>query len=334
MTMQRTCGTARSRFATAAISVLAIAALGLGAPALAQETTLSAVNFVPNNSSFGRPFAKWVDEVNAKGKGIIQINIRPAGSISPFQMGNAIKTGVVDMANLPPTFYQNLLPIGDSIKLMTKVPAEQRANGAWAFFNELHNQHVNAYYLTTWGYGVPFHLYLTKKIDSPDLKGLKIRVTPVYRAFFKALGADVIQTPPADVYTALERGTIDGYGWPVWDIKSFGWDKVTKYRVDPGFYQTASAIIINLDKWKSLTKAQQDFLNAEGQRLEMEVTRDADKENERYRKEQADAGVQVILFQGDVAKQFLKTSRDAAWEEAYKLDPVNAAKLRKLIADD
>ncbi len=334
MTMQRIRGAALSRLATVAVSALAIAAMGAVGPALAQETTLSAVNFVPNNNSFGRPFAKWAEEVNAKGKGLIQIDIRPAGSISPFQMGNAVKTGVVDMANLPPTFYQNLLPIGDSIKLMTKLPAEQRANGAWAFFNELHVQYVNAYYLTTWGYGVPFHLYLTKKIDKPDLKGLKIRVTPVYRAFFRALGAEVIQTPPADVYTALERGTIDGYGWPVWDIKTFGWDKVTKYRVEPGFYQTASAIIINFDKWKSLTKAQQDFLNVEGRRLEMEVTRDAEKENERYRKEQADAGVQVIRFEGDVANQFLKISRDAAWEEAYKLDPVNAPKLRKLIADD
>lgn len=323
-----------SNLATAVVPVLAIAAIGFGASVLAQETTLSAVNFVPNNNSFGRPFAKWADEVNAKGKGIVQVNIRPAGSISPFQKGNAFKTGVVDMANLPPTFYQNLLPIGDSIKLMTKTPDVQRANGAWAFFNELHNQHVNAHYLTTWGYGVPFHLYLTKKIDKPDLKGLKLRVTPVYRAFFRALGAEVIQTPPADVFTALERGTIDGYGWPVWDIKTFGWDKVTKYRVDPGFYQTASAIIINLDKWKSLSKAQQDFFNAEGRRLEMEVTRDAEKENQRYRKEQADAGVQVIKFEGEAARQYLKASRDAAWEEANKLDPVNAPKLRKLIADD
>ena len=35
----------------------------------------------------------------------------------------------------------------------------------------------------------PFHLYLNKKIDKPDLTGLKIRITPVYRDFFQALGA-------------------------------------------------------------------------------------------------------------------------------------------------
>ena len=35
----------------------------------------------------------------------------------------------------------------------------------------------------------PFHLYLNKKIDKPDLTGLKIRITPVYRDFFQAMNA-------------------------------------------------------------------------------------------------------------------------------------------------
>ncbi|MGE4013420.1 MAG: ABC transporter substrate-binding protein, partial [Alphaproteobacteria bacterium] len=224
-------------------------------PATAQEVTLNALNFLPNNNSFGIPFAKWVEEVNAAGKGLVQIAIKPAGTMSPFVMGNAVKTGVVDMANVPPTFYQNLLPIGDSLKLARKGPAELRKNGTWDLMNKLHNEKVNAWFLGQWGAGAQFYLYLReKKIDSIDLKGMKLRVTPVYRSFFRTLGADLIQTAPADVYTALERGTIDGYGWPVWDIKSFGWDKVTKYRVEPGFYEVANAIIVNLDKWKTLSE--------------------------------------------------------------------------------
>ena len=295
---------------------------------------MSAVNFVPNHTSFGIPFAAWVEEVNKEGKGLLQIKIKASGSMSPFTMGNAIKTGVVDMANLPPTFYQNLLPVGDALKLATKPPRVTRKNGAWEFINKLHNEKVNAYYLTTWGYGVPFHLYLRdKKIDKPDLTGLKIRITPVYRAFFKALGADVIQSKPADVYTGLERGTIDGYGWPIWDIKSFGWDKVTKYRVDPGFYQTASAVIVNLDRWNSLSKAQQDFLNKKGIELQFNVTDTAEAKNEAYRQEQKEAGVQVITFTGAMAADYIRTANEAAWAEAIKLDPVNAPKLRALISD-
>ena len=38
-------------------------------------------------------------------------------------------------------------------------------------------------------------------------------------------------------YTALERGVVDGYGWPVTGIFDLGWEKVTKFRMEPPFYR-------------------------------------------------------------------------------------------------
>jgi TRAP-type C4-dicarboxylate transport system substrate-binding protein len=302
-----------------------------GAP-LAQEVTLSALNFLPNNHAVGRHFPEWIEAVNKEGKGLLRIELRPSGSMSPFTMGNAVKTGVVDMASNAPTFYQNLLPIGDALKLARKSPEEMRKNGAWELMNKLHNEKVNAWMLNSWGHGLGFHLYLRdRKIETPDIKGFKIRVTPVYRAFFKALGADLIQTAPGDVYTALERGTIDGYGWPTWDIKSVGWDKVTKYRVEPPFYIVSVATIINLDKWKSLNQKQQELLTRHAIRLENEFPKKADEGNARYRKEQAEAGVQVIEFKGKVAEDYVKLAYESAWAEFMQLDPVNTPALRKLI---
>lgn len=310
------------------------AAFCIAGTAAAQEVELSALNFLPNNSSFGIPFADWVEDANKAGKGIVKITIRPAGSISPFQMGNAVKTGVVDMAALPPTFYQNLLPIGDALKLTKKTAVEMRKNGTWALLNQLHNEKVNAQLLDISGFGVKFYLYLrNKKIDTPNLKGMKIRTTPVYRAFFRALGADLIQTAPAEVFTALERGTIDGYGWPSWDIKTPGWDKHTKYRVEPGFYAVANATIMNLDKYKSLPAKARDFLNQHALKFESEYDARYAPKTAAYLKEQAAAGVQTIELKGKVAADYLKLSYDAAWEEFEKLDPVNTPKLKKLISE-
>jgi TRAP-type C4-dicarboxylate transport system substrate-binding protein len=310
------------------------AAFCIAGPAAAQEVELSALNFLPNHMSFGIPFADWVEDANKAGKGIVKITIRPAGSISPFQMGNAVKTGVVDMAALPPTFYQNLLPIGDALKLTKKTAVEMRKNGTWALLNQLHNEKVNAQLLDISGFGVKFYLYLRdKKIETPDLKGMKIRTTPVYRAFFRALGADLIQTAPAEVFTALERGTIDGYGWPSWDLKTPGWDKHTKYRVEPGFYAVANATIMNLDKYKSLPATARDFLNQHAMKFEAEYDARYAPKTAAYLKEQADAGVQVIELKGKVADDYLKLAYDAAWEEFMKLDPVNAPKMKALISD-
>ncbi|HEY7610361.1 MAG TPA: TRAP transporter substrate-binding protein DctP [Alphaproteobacteria bacterium] len=318
----------RALLGSAAAFCLAAGAAG------AQEVKLTALNFLPNNSSFGIPFADWVEDANKAGKGIVQITIRPAGSINPFQMGNAVKTGVVDMAALPPTFYQNLLPIGDALKLTKKTAVEMRKNGTWALMNKLHNEKVNAQLLDLSGFSVKFHTYLRdKKIDTPSLKGMKMRTTPVYRAFFLALGADVVLMPPADVFIALERGTVDGYGWPSWDIKTPGWDKHTKYRIDPGFYAVANATIMNLDKWKSLTPKQRDFIEKHALKFEAEFDKRYAPKTEAYFKEQKDSGIQVIEFKGKDAETYVKLAYDSAWEEFMKLDPVNAPALRKLISD-
>ena len=111
----------------------------------------------------------------------------------------------------------------------------------------------------------PFHLYLNKPIVGPDLTGLKIRITPVYRDFFQALGATVVQTPPGEVYTSLERGVVDGYGWPITGIFDLGWHEKTKYRVDPGFYTAEVSILVNKTAWDKLNDAQKAVL-AQGRR--------------------------------------------------------------------
>jgi TRAP-type C4-dicarboxylate transport system substrate-binding protein len=103
--------------------------------------------------------------------------------------------------------------------------SEIRSNGGYAYMAKLYEQKLNAILLARHIDNNPFHVYLTKPISKPDLTGLKLRITPVYRDFFQALGATVVQTAPGEVYTALERGVVDGYGWPITGIFDLGWQE-------------------------------------------------------------------------------------------------------------
>src|SRR5205085_11454993 len=138
----------------------------------------------------------------------------------------------------------------DGFKLIAKPMTEQRKDGTWEFINQLHSQKLNSYYLARQFHNVPFHIYLNKKPDKLDFSGLKVRVTPVYKDIVEALGGTAITTAPGEVYTALDRGVVDGYGWPVHGIFDLNWHEKTKLRVDPGFYNAEVAIVMNLDKWK------------------------------------------------------------------------------------
>ncbi len=315
-------------------AIAAAVAAAVALPAAAQEVKLSAINFIQNEHAFGQPLVEWSEMVNTAGKGVVQIEIKPYGAIPVFEMGNAVKGGVADLGSVPATFFQNLLPIGEATKLATRSAEEIRKNGGFALLNQLFREKVNAELLSVHGQGTPFHLYLReKKIEKADLTGLKLRVTPIYRAFFRALGAQIVVIPPPEVLSALERGTVDGYGWPIWDIKTVGWDKYTKYRVDPGFYVAAGNFFVNLNKWNSLSPKAREILAKTAEQYDLvEWTKRAVEKNKRYAKDQADAGVQVINLTGAEAAKYIKTSYDAGWAEHEQLDPENAKKLKPLLS--
>jgi TRAP-type C4-dicarboxylate transport system substrate-binding protein len=302
----------------------------LALPAAAQETTLRLVSAFAENSTYAKRLEAWAQRVNAAGKGVVQINyIGGPKAIPTFEVGNAVKTGVVDMAMSTGAFYTNVMPEADALKMTRIFVAEQRRNGAFDYINRVWNEKGNMQYLARMVENQPFHIYLTKKIDKPDLTGLKIRITPVYRDFFQALGAQVVTTPPGEVYTALERGVVDGYGWPIGGIFDLNWQEKTKFRVDPGFYDAEVSIIVNLDRWKKLTQAQRDLLQRQALALEAENTFWA-KFTEDEVKKQAAAGIQTIRFEGAQAKQFVDKAYEAGWAGIIKSSPQHGPKMREL----
>ncbi len=312
--------------------ICAIAAAFVPPQAVAQEVTLRLVSAFAENTTYVKNLEPMMKKLNAEGKGVLQINfIGGPKAMPPFEVGNAVRTGVVDIGMTTGAFYTNIMPEADALKL-TQLPApELRNNGATDLINKVWNEKANMQYLGRVIDYTPFHLYLTKKIDKPDLAGLKLRITPVYRDFFQSLGATVVQTAPGEVYTALERGVVDGYGWPINGIFDFNWQEKTKFRVDPGFYSAEVSLVMNLDKWKALSQAQKDLL------MRHVVAHEADavswkKINEDDIKRQAQAGIQVINFDAATAKQYVDKAYDVAWTNLIKVSPQYGPQMRKLFS--
>ena len=309
-----------------------LVAASFTATASAQEMTLRLVSAFAENGIYVQRLLPWVQKVNADGKGVLQINfIGGPKAIPTFEVGNAVKTGVVDLAMSTGAFYTNVMPEADFLKL-TQIPiAEQRRNGAFEAINKVWNEKGNMQYLARMVENQPFHVYTNKKVDKPDLSGLKIRITPVYRDFFLALNASVITTPPGEVYTALERGVVDGYGWPIGGIFDLNWHEKTKYRIDPGFYDAEVSLIMNLPAYKKLSPAQLVFLNKQLLALEAENgfwMKYAADETARQEK----AGIETIKFDAATAKAYREKAYDVGWASAAKQSPEVAAGFKALFS--
>jgi TRAP-type transport system periplasmic protein len=299
--------------------------------AAAQEVTLRAVTAFTEKTTYARPFERFIDRVNADGKGVVRINyIGGPKAMPPFEVGNALKGGVVDIANTTGAFYTNLMPEADAWKLAERPMAELRQNGGYDAMAAIYAQKLNAIFLARLVDNNPFHLYVNKPLAGPDLTGLKLRITPVYRDFFQAMGATVVQTTPGEVYTALERGVVDGYGWPISGVFDLGWNEKTKYRVDPGFYSAEVSVIINRNSWNRLNDAQKGILRKAAEAGEAEAVADFAAENEREIKRQAAAGIETIRFDGETASAWVAKAYQAGWDGIIRLSPVTGPRLKQL----
>ena len=317
------------------LALRATLAVALAVPALgvqAQEITLKAVNAFQEGTYFARNFERFVKKVNDEGKGIVQINyIGGPKAIPTFEQGNALRNGVVDLANTTTSFTASIAPEGLALNYTTQTIAESRKNGALDYLNKV-LMDKGLYYFAKTGEGIQYYIYSNKRIDKADLTGLKLRIAPIYRDFFQKLGANVLQIAPGEVYTALERGVVDGYGWPLIGIFDLGWHEKTKFRLEPGFYTIELGIQFSANTWKKLTPAQRTFLEKQGAWLESENAEIARRDSAEEIKKQTAAGIQVVKMDDAQAKVFLKTSMDAAWEGIVKASPVHGPKLRDMMA--
>ena len=128
-----------------------------------------------------------------------------------------------------------------------------------------------------------------------DLKGLKIRVpeNDVFISTWEALGA--IPTPMAwsEVFSSLQLGTINGQENPNGHMKSYNLTEVQKYFTITNHVYTAEPLLMNLDKFQSLSESQQQAILKAAQEagdFERELRQQINDETIQFIK---DAGVEV-----------------------------------------
>jgi TRAP-type mannitol/chloroaromatic compound transport system substrate-binding protein len=111
--------------------------------------------------------------------------------------------------------------------------------------------------------GVQMGGWFRKQINSvDDLKGIKMRIPGLAGEVMAKLGVNVTNIPAGELYTSLDRGTIDALEWvgPGMDIK-MGFHKVAPYYYT-GWHEPASEMqfMINKKAFNKLPKEYQAML--------------------------------------------------------------------------
>lgn len=255
-------------------------------------------------------FAKFVSEMT-DGNFTVQVSA-PGELVSPGNGLDAVGEGTVEMAGTGSNIFTGVDP---TFALASHVPfgVNTRMQNAFvydgdglAMWNEFFAKH-NIYMLPMASTGAQMGGWFKREINSAaDMDGLKMRVGGLGGRILERLGVVPQNLPAGEVYSALERGTLDAAEWVgPYDDQKLGFVQVASNYYFPGFWEGASQghFYFNLDKWNELPASYQSVARAAAAYAHMEALAKYDRRTPAALRDLVSAGAQLKSFPGEIMEQ-------------------------------
>lgn len=242
--------------------------LALGSTTVYAQTVLRLSHVGSPTSSQHLAAIKMAESVNAKTKGDLRIEVHPNSALGNDAKAIAdVKSGALDMAMAGSGNFASLAP---RLAEIDQPYSFQNAREAWkeldsplygqALLKETSAAGIKG--LSFWEVG--FRVISSNKgfVQTPaDFKGLRLRVGNSTQAeYFKELGAETVSMPLGELHAALKAGKLDAQDHPLPITYSAKLYEVQKYVTMTRHAYTALMVVINLNRFESLTPVQQKAL--------------------------------------------------------------------------
>lgn len=319
------------------VGTIAVAAALSATSAFGATKNLTMVTALQQTNVLARSVIEvFLPQLNKAGAGVLRVNyVGGQEVVPPRKAAAALKRGQFNILSAPTAYYIGTVPEGYALLASNQGPKVLRKNGAWELLQKIYREKAGAH-LLAWGENMTsYYMFLMKKppVDAdgvPNLKGFKMRATGTYRPLFRALGATTINIKSSEIFTAVQRGTVDGFGFTDVSIVALGFHKVVKYRVTPNFYQTNQVITVNTGVWDGLSQKEKDILNKTAVWYETESVKFIERERQKEEKIIAKSQMQTIALKGKAAAKYLSIAHGEIWKELNKRSKY-ANDLRKLM---
>jgi tripartite ATP-independent transporter DctP family solute receptor len=307
----------RSTLKLAAVAALVAASFGM--PSLAQAQTKLKFAHVYETSEAYHKYALWAaDEIKKRTNGRYEIQVFPASTLGKeSDINQGLTLGTVDVVLTGASFAaRSYTPLAISYFPFIFRDAEHQLKYAnsdtfrdlASGYDKASGNHVVA--LTYYG---ARHVTSNRPIAKPeDMKGLKIRVpdAPAYLAFPKALGANPTPIAFAEVYLALQNGTVEAQENPLPTIEAKKFYEVQKNISLTGHIVDSLLTVVSGATWGKLNDADKkifaDTLREAAERCSREIAATETKLAEDFKKR----GINVIAVDKNAWREaVLKTTK-------------------------
>lgn len=261
-------------------------------------------------------------------EGRFEIRVFAAGEIvPPLQVLDAVQNGTVECGQTASYYYIGKNP---ALAFDTALPfgLNARQQNAWMYqgggltlMRELFRQY-NIITFPCGNTGTQMAGWYRKEIKSlADLKGLKMRIAGLAGQILERLGVVPQQIGGADIYPALERGTIDAAEWVgPYDDEKLGFQKVAKFYYYPGWWEGSAmlSIYVNAKHWASLPKPYQEALEVACAEANVNMLARYDAKNTEALRKLVAGGAQLRAFPTPVMEACYKVAHEIYAELSAK----------------
>ncbi|MBI4621341.1 MAG: TRAP transporter substrate-binding protein [Desulfobacterales bacterium] len=232
-------------------------------PAMAKELKLIFAHYIPPAyKDLFPPIQGFPDYINEHGKGKVHIEHFHSGTLlKSEELIPGLMQGTADIILQLDSAIMGTYPILGITELPLLYPdvgtSHEKLKIGSPLYQLINQELAKKDIIAVGTWPVLFQYIWTK--DKPvrkpeDLKGLRIRVAGrVEAAVIKALGGAATTTSSAELYEALQRGTVDGVMCTETTIISRSLQDVVKYVTKPPLGAYSGQIYMRRDKWESLS---------------------------------------------------------------------------------
>lgn len=318
------------------VGAIAMAGGLLAASTAVAEEVLRAVTSLPTNNVTTRRFNDFADLVNETGAGVVRIEIIGGPeAIPPDQQDTALRNGIVDIQTGPATYYAGVVPESQAMVGSTISAAESRENGSFDMLREAWRERLGAELISWIGAETDYYIFLRElpKLDADGnlvAEGLKLRSVPTYRDWFDALGAENVMMQQSEIFSALERGIVDGFGW-ISIVSDVGVNRLLKARVGPPVWNASAVIMANGRRFDALPDEAKKVLSEAAMQIEATIAKEASGEVAEDEEKLKAAGVELVTLEGEAGRKHVDKAHNVVWAALEVNHPEFTAKIKPLL---
>ncbi len=279
-------------------------------------------------------FAK---NVKAMSGGKFEVTVHAAGELMPaFGTVDGVQNGTVEMTHTAPYYFFGK---DETFALGCAIPfgLNSRQMTAWMYEGnglKLMREFYSGYNMISFpggNTGAQMGGWYRKEIKTvADIKGLKMRIGGFAGKVLERMGAVPQNIPGGEIYTALEKGTIDAAEWVgPYDDQKLGFNKVAPFYYYPGWWEGGPQLdfFINQKAYDALTPEYKAIVEAAAAVAHTEMQARYDAKNPDALKQLVAAGTKLRPFSNDVMALAFKESmalyselsaKNPKWKKVYE----------------